>query len=108
MAGLDSGTKNLDKKEVERFIQQKFAEYAGLPAEEIFDGGTTLAMVLAHSPQMTNSIDLMETFARTSNALRKEYGVRVRLPALPLDTPMTTLVTLFLEEFARTQQGTAA
>jgi hypothetical protein len=86
---------------VELYIRQKFAEHSGLTDEEMFAEGSTLATVMARSTRMTNSIDLMEALARTSNALRKDYGVRVRLPALPLDTPTTTLLKLFLEEFER-------
>ncbi|MGO4425811.1 hypothetical protein AB4Z54_45730, partial [Streptomyces sp. MCAF7] len=67
----------------------------------------TLADVIASSPRMTNSIDLMEAFARTANGLRKDYGVRVRLPALPLDTPITTVLKTFLDEFEREQKEAA-
>lgn len=56
---------------------------------------------------MTNSIDLMEAFARTANALRKDYGVRVRLSALPLDTPTSTVLKVFLDEFERQSQKEA-
>ncbi|MGO4753570.1 hypothetical protein AB4212_34075, partial [Streptomyces sp. 2MCAF27] len=63
--------------------------------------------VIASSPRMTNSIDLMEAFARTANGLRKDYGVRVRLPALPLDTPITTVLKTFLDEFEREQKEAA-
>ena len=47
---------------------------------------------------MTNSVDLREAFARTSNALRKEHGVRIRLPALSLETPISQVVGVFLQE----------
>jgi hypothetical protein len=59
--------------------------------------------VISRSPRMTNSIDLMEAFARTANAVRKDYGVRVRLPALPLDTPTSAVLKVFLDEFDRQQ-----
>jgi len=86
---------------VESYIRQRFAENAGLAEDELFADGVTLATVVSRSPRMTNSIDLMEAFARTANALRKDYGVRVRLPALPLDTPTTAVLQVFLEEFGR-------
>jgi len=92
---------------VESYIRRKFAEHAGLPEDEIFAAGETLASVMSRSPRMTNSIDLMEAFARTSNALRKDYGVRVRLPSLPLDTPTPTVLTVFLEEFHRQERSVA-
>jgi hypothetical protein len=86
---------------VESYIRQKFAEHAGLTEDQLFADDVTLAAVVARSARMTNSIDLMEAFARTANALRKDYGVRVRLPALPLDTPTSTVLKVFLEEFER-------
>lgn len=86
---------------VQSYIRQKFAEHAELTDEQLFANDLTLAEVISRSPRMTNSIDLMEAFARTANALRKDYGVRVRLPALPLDTPTSTVLKVFLEEFDR-------
>lgn len=97
----------LETRGVESYIQKKFAENAGLTDEQLFADGVTLYAVISRSPRMTNSIDLMEAFARTSNALRKDYGVRVRLPALPLDTPMLTVLKVFLEEFGRQEKGAA-
>ncbi|MEV0534420.1 hypothetical protein [Kitasatospora sp. NPDC050463] len=87
--------------EVESYIRQKFGEHAGLADEEVFADDVTLAEVIGRSPKMTNSIDLMEAFARTANGLRKDYGVRVRLPALPLDTPTPMVLKVFLEEFEK-------
>ena len=92
-------------EEIESYIRDKFAQHAGLTAEQLADPGVTLADVMAMSQNMTNSIDLMEAFARTANGLRKDYGVRVRLPALPLDTPIPDAVKIFLEEFERAQEG---
>ncbi len=92
---------------MESYIRQRFAEYVGLPEEQLFADDVTLATVIGRSAKMTNSIDLMETFARTSNALRKEHGVRVRLPTLPLDTPMPKVLTIFLEEFDRQKRAAA-
>ncbi|MFI1107104.1 MULTISPECIES: hypothetical protein [Streptomyces] len=91
---------------VDSYIRQKFAEHAGLSDEQLFADDVTLAAVISRSPKMTNSIDLMEAFAKTANALRKDYGVRVRLPALPLDTPTSTVLKTFLEEFERQKEAT--
>ncbi|MCW5253391.1 MULTISPECIES: hypothetical protein [unclassified Streptomyces] len=90
--------------ELDSYIRRTFAEHSGLSEAELFSGDTTLADVISRSSRMTNSIDLMESFARTANALRKDHGIRVRLPALPLDTPMTSVVKLFLEECERQAQ----
>lgn len=94
--------------EVEAYIRRNFAENSDLTIEQLRVDGLTMAELIALSPRMTNSIDLMEAFARTSNALRKDYGVRVRLPALPLDTPVSTVLEVFLAEFARQQKEAVA
>ncbi|MBT0770625.1 hypothetical protein KIH74_16905 [Kineosporia sp. J2-2] len=92
---------------MEEYIRAKFAEYSGLSEAELFAPGATLASVLAASPRMTNSLDLMEALARTSNAVRKDHGVRVRLPALPLNTPTTEVLAAFLEEYDKQAEGAA-
>jgi hypothetical protein len=84
------------------FIGRKFCENVGLPPDELFGEDLSLGEVILRSEKMHNSVDLMEAFAKSSNALRKEYGVRVRLPALSLETPISRVVELFVQEC---QQG---
>lgn len=91
-------------REVRDYIRRQFAANAGLDAERLAEEDPTLAQVVALSPGMTNSIDLMEAFARTSNSLRKDRGVRVRLPAMPLSTPLSEVLDAFMEEYARQEQ----
>jgi hypothetical protein len=93
---------------VELYVRKKFAEFTGLDERQLFAVDATLATVLAQSPKMTNSIDLMESFARTSNAIRKEFGVRVQLPTVPLDTSTSDVLRIFLAEFERQQEGVSA
>ena len=93
--------------EIETYVRLRFAENAGLPAQQLDAADMTLADVMALSPKMTNSIDLMEAFARTANGLRKDYGVRVRLPALPLETPIPDVMKAFMEEYARQKEEAA-
>lgn len=90
-----------DRDEVKEYILRQFAANAGLDVERLSADDPTLAEVVAQSPGMTNSIDLMEAFARTSNSLRKERGVRVRLPGMPLSTPLSEVVAAFLDEYAK-------
>lgn len=90
------------------FIRAKFCEHAGLTQEEVFGPDLTLAALITQSERMTNSVDLMESFARTANALRKEHGVRVRLPAMSLDTPVSKVLEVFLQEVQTQQGGRAA
>jgi hypothetical protein len=97
----------MESSEVEPYIRRTFAEYANLTDEEIFAGDPALQAVIARSPTMTNSIDLMEAFARTSNALRRDHGVRVKLPTLSLETPMSQVLAFFLQEFDRQTKGAA-
>lgn len=91
-------------EEIESYIRERFAQNAGITLEQLDDASVTLADVMAVSERMTNSIDLMEAFARTANGLRKDYGVRVKLPAVPLDTPIPDVMKTFLEEFNRQRE----
>lgn len=91
--------------DVKDFICRKFCENVGLAPDEMFGQDLSLAQVIARSERMQNSVDLMEAFARSSNALRKQYGIRVRLPALSLETRISQVVELFVQEC---QQGRAA
>lgn len=84
--------------ELRAYISQKFAEHVGIPADELFGEDLTLSAIIARSPRMTNSVDLMEAFARTANGLRKQYGLRVRLPTLSLDTPVSEVLGVFIAE----------
>jgi len=74
------------------FIRESFAANAGLPVSEIFEGDLTLAEIIGRSPHMTNSVDLMEGFAKTANLLRREYGRRVRLPSFTLDSRVSVVL----------------
>jgi hypothetical protein len=92
-------------EELKVYISRKFCENVGLTLEEVFGPDLSLAEIVSRSSRLHNSVDLMEAFARTSNALRKEHGVRVRLPALSLDTHITQVLELFIREC---QQGRVA
>ncbi len=87
------------------FICRKFCENVGLAPDEMFGQDLSLAQIITRSERMQNSVDLMEAFAKSSNALRRQYGVRVRLPALSLETPISQVVELFVQECL---QGRAA
>lgn len=80
------------------YICRKFAENVGLTEDLLFGEDLPLSEVMKRSERIHNSVDLMEAFARTANALRKDYGIRVRLPTLPLDTPISRVLTVFLDE----------
>ncbi|WP_406205750.1 hypothetical protein OH807_31460 [Kitasatospora sp. NBC_01560] len=97
----DSTATRPEISEVEAYIRGKFAEHTKIEEAELFTADLTLAAVISRSPAMTNSIDLMEAFARTANAVRKDHGARVRLPALPLDTTTTAVLAEFIAEYRR-------
>lgn len=87
--------------DIASFVYERFSTEVGLSRADL-DGNVTLADVVHRSPRITNSVDLMECFAKTSNAVRREFGVRVRLPAYPVNTTIGTLVDAFIDQ-ARAQ-----
>jgi hypothetical protein len=102
-------THAMDSRLIESFIRERFATKVGLDSAEIFDADLTLAEVVMRSDKLNNSVDLMEAFASTANGLRKEHGVRVRLPAFPLDTRVSVVLDALAVQ-AKTQpaEGTDA
>ncbi len=80
------------------YISSRFATHVGLTEDQLFGEDLTLSSVISRSERITNSVDLMEAFAKTANALRKEHGLRVRLPTLPLETPISKVLEVFLQE----------
>jgi len=82
------------------YIYKTFADKIDLPVEALTEGDPTLADLLQRSPKLNNSVDLMEAFARTANALKRDHGLRVRLPAFPLDTPCSRVFDAFMAEIA--------
>lgn len=85
-------------KQIDKYIRTTFATSVGLKEEEIFGENLTLAQIMARSDKLHNSIDLMEAFARTANGLKKEHGVKLRLPAFSLDTHISEVQASFLSE----------
>jgi len=85
-------------EQVDKYIRTVFAASVALGEEEIFGENLTLAQIMARSGKLHNSIDLMEAFARTANGLKKEHGVKVRLPAFPLDTHISEVLASFMSE----------
>ena len=88
-------SKNLQMKQ---YLCRTFAANAGLPDSVIFADDLTLAEIVSRSERMHNSVDLVEAFARTANAIERDHGMRVRLPAFSLETPISTVLDSILEE----------
>jgi hypothetical protein len=88
----------MNMTEIENLICTSFSENVALGREEIFGQNLSLAEIISRSQGMYNSVDLMEAFARTANTLKKDLGVQVRLPAFPLDTPISAVLEAFLAQ----------
>ena len=84
--------------EIKSYVCERFADNIGLSTSEFIDPDLSLAAIISRSEKLTNSVDLMEAFAKTANAVKKQYGFRVRLAAFPLDTPVSTVVNAFVSE----------
>lgn len=95
---MTDGSPHQDTAALAQYIQAKFSESVKITPDVLFGKNLTLAQVITESKWMTNSVDLMESFAKTANALRKDHGLRIRLPALSLDTPISEVLSVFLAE----------
>jgi hypothetical protein len=98
---------SMNSADLSAFICSKFSQHVGLSEVELFGEDLSLAAIIHRSERLANSVDLMEAFARTANGLRKEHGVRVRLPTLALDTPISTVLQVFLAEAVSQPQPVA-
>src|SRR5215831_3330353 len=92
------GTELLTRDQLGRYICAKFCEVVRLSEAEVLGANLTLRQVVSVAPGMTNSVDLMEAFAKTANALRKEHALKVRLPTFPLDSTASSVLDAFLAE----------
>ncbi len=89
------------------YIRSLFAISVALTEEEIFGNNLTLSEVMHRSEKLHNSVDLMEAFARIANGVKRDYGVKIRLPAFPLETPILDVLASFLAEIAKAAPATA-
>lgn len=92
-------------KDVRSIVRDTFAQQVQLPHEMLFAPNTTLADVVVASEQIHNSVDLMEAFAKTANRLRREFNVRVRLPAFPLETSVLEVLEALMAELDAVCEG---
>ncbi len=74
----------------------------GLDEKEIFGEDLALSKVMHRSEKLHNSVDLMEAFAKVANAIKREYGVKIRLPVFPLETPISEVMTALILEIEKT------
>jgi hypothetical protein len=90
-----------ERDNLRRYISAKFCDVVKLPEEQVLGANLTLREIVGVAPGMTNSVDLMEAFAKTANALRKDRGLKVRLPTVPLDSQVAEVLEIFLAEAER-------
>lgn len=83
------------------YLCRTFAANAGLSDSVIFANDLTLAEIISRSERMHNSVDLVEAFARTANAVERDHGIRVPLPAFSLETHISTVFDSILQEIER-------
>jgi hypothetical protein len=95
-------------EEIRAFVQERFASAAGLTKAELMAEDLTLSDVILRAPSLVNSVDLMECFARTSNAVQKQYGVRVRLPAHAPSATINAILNAFIGQVEREFQKASA
>ena len=89
-----------DTAAIAAFVLTEFATLVQVDAAWLRDANPQLLDIMAASDALVNSVDLMEAFARVGVMLRREYGVRVRLPAMALDTPFSDVVAALVAELA--------
>jgi len=80
------------EEEIRRELLACFAEQVGVTEHDLLDSNMTLATLVLRSPRVTNSLDLMEAFGKTVNVIRKNHGVRIKLPTYPLDTKISVVL----------------
>jgi hypothetical protein len=93
------------KEELTKYIQLALSAHVNLAVEQIFEADISLSQLMFASDRLVNSLDLMEVFARVANGLRKDYGLTVRLPAFPLETPVSTVMDALLSETLQPSAG---
>ena len=92
-----------NKFQIEAYVYRVFSKHAGLTAELILSNDLTLSEIVDRSEALVNSVDLMECFAKIANGVRREFGIRVRLPAFPMETKVSVVIGSFLELAAQAQ-----
>lgn len=88
-------------QELTKFIRTAFSYSVNLDECLIFDQDLSLGQIMSQSEKLHNSVDLMEAFAKVANQVRRTYGVRVRLPAFPLETRVSEVLAMFVAEIGR-------
>jgi hypothetical protein len=92
----------LDQEKLTKHLHSTFSAIVDLPVAEVFEANITLSEIMARSAGLANSVDLMEAFAKCAKSTRQEFGVRLRLPAMPLSTPINEVMDLLVSQALET------
>lgn len=87
----------MSSESLKAYAYERFSEHVGLSVGYVRDDDPTMSEVIENADGLINSVDLMEAFAKTSNDIHAQHGIRIQLPALPLDTPMSEVMRQFIE-----------
>jgi hypothetical protein len=98
-------TITVDLEALRQLIALKIAEAVALAPEAIFPPDLTLTGILSASERLHNSVDLMEALAKAVNAARRELGVKLRLQAFTMDTPISRVVESFIAQARSAANG---
>jgi len=86
-----------DTEALFNFAIQTFAEVVQLQEEDLKNKNYSLIEIVANSEILINSVDIMEAFAKTANRIKREFGIKVRLPSLPMDTAILDVMAALIE-----------
>ncbi len=92
---------------LEDAIRARLAAAFELSEDAVFAPDLSMGAIIAASPRLVNSVDFMEACAKVANALKKERGTAVRLPATTLDTPISAVVDSFATQARRSNGETS-
>jgi len=88
----------MDESTIRIHLRETFSTVVNLPPDDLYGSNLTLSEIMARATGFTNSVDLMEAFARCAKSTKQRFGIRLRLPALPLDTRINEVIELFVAQ----------
>jgi hypothetical protein len=94
----DPARPHFDPDALRHMMMSKLAEAVGLTPDAISALDLTLGGLLSASSRLHNSVDLMEALAKAVNVVRRELGVKLRLRAFTMDTPIPRVIDSFVEQ----------
>jgi hypothetical protein len=94
----------MNRENLEDLVLKTFSKHVSIDQETLIAQNMSMSSILETSDKLVNSVDLMEAFAATSNSLYREIKIKVKLPVLPLSTPIIDVLGMFVDQ-AMEQMG---